>query len=265
MKVFMNTKFYFNVCVQLIRADLTAAKQIFVDKFIDLTIWIVLTLVVMSYIMPFFGLTKNFGVFQLGSSIAAAGLFELFGNAVDLVTDFEGDRTINYHLTLPIPSWLAIISKAFYYAILYFMLAALMLPIGKLCLWNQLDLTTISYGKFLCALTFQSIFFACLVLWAASTITNIAKLNSIWARYIFPMWYMGGFQFSWLALFSVTPTLALINLLNPMIYITEAMRAAVMGQEGFIHFWLCIGAMVLFSVLALAMGMRNLKRRLDFV
>jgi ABC-type polysaccharide/polyol phosphate export permease len=261
----MNKKFYFTVAKELIYSDLIVFKQIFFDKFIDLTIWVVLTIVVMGYIMPFFGLSRDFGVFQLAGVIASVGLFELYANVVDLVSDFEGDRVINYSLTLPIPSWLAIISKATYYGIIYFILALIMFPIGKLCLWNQLDLTQISYFKLLLALIFQSIFYACFVLWTSSIIATITKLGSVWARFIFPMWFMGGFQFSWVALYTVLPPLALINLLNPMIYLTEATRAAILGQTGYINFWLCLLAVLILSALCLLIGMRNLKKRLDFV
>lgn len=261
----MNTKFYFNVCKELIHSDLIIFKQTLFDKCINLTIWVVLTIVVMGYIMPFFGLSHDFGVFQFGGVLAAIGLFELYGSAVDLVADFEGDRVINYNLTLPIPSWLAIISKAVYYFIVYFTLSILMIPIGKLSLWNQLDLTQIFYFKFVLALIFQNIFYACFVLWASSIIANMTKLGDIWARFIFPMWFMGGFQFSWIALYQAIPIIAFVNLLNPMMFITEAVRAAMLGQSGYINFWLCLLAIAMFSALCLAVGMRNLQKRLDFV
>jgi len=260
----MNKTFYFNVYKDLIRTDILIARQTFLDKFIDLTIWVVLTVGVTGYIMPYFGLS-NFGVFQLGGIIAATGLFELYSNAVDLVGDFEGDRVINYYLTLPIPSWLVILAKASYYFILYLTLAIIMLPIGKICLWNQLDLTTINYGKLLLALIFQSMFYSCFVLWAASTIENMARLGNIWARYIFPMWFMGGFQFSWLALFSIMPAIAYLTLINPMMYITEAVRTSILGQAEYLNFWMCLAAIALFSALSLYLSMYNLKKRLDFV
>ncbi len=261
----MNKKMYFNVCVTLVAWELVVFKQTFFDKFIDLTIWVVLTIVVMGYIMPFFGLSADYGPFQLGGIIAAAGLFELYSSVVDLVADFEGDRIINYSLTLPIPSWLAIVSKATYYFIVYFILALLMFPIGKLCLWKQLDLSTVSYVKLLITLMFQSIFYACFVLFAASIIANMTKLGSVWARFIFPMWWMGGFQFSWMALYHELPKIAIFNLINPMIYITEGARVAILGQAGYINFWLCLLATAFFSVLCFALGLHNLKRRLDFV
>lgn len=261
----MNKTSYLNVCKNLIHADLIIFKQSFFDKFIDLAIWVILTITVTGYIMPFFGLSHSFGVFQLGGVIAATGLFELYSNAVDLVSDFEGDRVINYNLTLPIPSWMVIMSKAAYYFITYCVLAVCMLPFGKICLWNQLDLASIAYGKLLLAILFQSMFFACFVLWASSIIANMTKLGNIWARYIFPMWFMGGFQFSWISLYTVLPVVAYINLLNPMIYITEAIRTAIQGQADYINFWLCLAAITMFSILCFTLSLRNLKKRLDYV
>ncbi len=256
---------YFAVCKELIHADLCVFKQTFFDKFIDVTIWVVLTMVVTSYIMPYFGLSHDFGVFQLGGVIAATGLFELYSSVVELVSDFEGNREINYSMTLPIPSWMSLLSKAAFYSIVYSVISLLMLPVGKLTLWNQFDLTQIDYLKFFLCLVFQNIFYACFVLWTASIIANMSKLGSVWARCIFPMWFMGGFQFSWVALHKALPLIAYINLINPMIYITEAMRVALLGQTDYINFWLCLVAIMFFSIVCFIAGMRNLKRRLDFV
>ncbi len=261
----MNTIFYWNVCKNLIHTDLIIFKQTFLNKFIDLAIWVILTVVVTAYIMPFFGLSVDFGVFQLAGVIAAAGLFELYANVVDLVSDFEGDRVISYTLTLPIPSWLAIASKAVYYFIIYCILAILMLPIGKLCLWNQLNLYEISYFKFIVAVIFQSAFYACFVLLVASIVANMQKLGMVWARFIFPMWFLGGFQFSWLSFYKALPWFAILNLINPMIYITEAVRVSILGQASYINFWLCLLAITAFSVICMYFGISKLKKRLDFV
>jgi hypothetical protein len=214
--------------------------------------------------MPFFGLT-NFGLFQFGGILAGIGLFEVYASVVDLVADFEGDRVINYNLTLPIPSIFALISKSVYYFIIYSVLTFAILPIGYLCLWNQWHLAHVCYYQLMLTILFQSIFYACFVLWAASMVDSMAHMGKVWARFIFPMWFMGGFQFSWLSLYQAVPALAYINAINPMIYITESMRVALLGQGGYINFWLCLVAIACFSVVCFALGFRNLKKRLDFV
>lgn len=261
----MNKRFYAQVVKEIIAAELEIFKQVFFNEFLDLTIWVILTISVMGYIMPYFGLKADFGPFQFGGVIAATGLFVLYGNIITFLQDLEGENVINYYLTLPIPSYLALVSKALYYFITYLILSLCMLPIGKMTLWNQLDIYHIAYFKLMLALIFQSIFYACFVIWTTSIVKNMANIGSVWARFIFPMWFLGGFQFSWVALYKATPLIAYINLLNPMIYITEATRTALLGQSDYINFWICLCAIVLFSALALFFGIRNFKKRLDFV
>jgi hypothetical protein len=227
-------------------------------------LWVGLTVLVTGYVMPYFGLV-NFGPFQFGGIIAAVGLFEMYASVVDFVSDLEGDRAINYNLTLPIPSVLALMSKSAYYFLVYASLTLAMLPIGYLCVWGQLHLMQVSYGKLILAIFFQCMFYACFVLWASSMTNNMAHLGRVWNRFIFPMWLMGGFQFSWISLYHVLPVVAWINLINPMIYITECTRAALLGQADYLNFWLCLLAITFFSALCLVMGIRNLKKRLDYV
>lgn len=256
---------YIKVCMQLVHTDLLIFKQQIWDKLIDVTIWVVLTLVVTGYILPFFGLASDFGVFQFAGLLAAVGLFELYGNVVDLVSDFQGNRVIQYAFTLPIPSWAAIFSKTTYYFIIYVILALMIFPVGKICLWYQFDLVQISYFKLVLAIFFQAVFYACFVLFPSSIVNTMSQMSTVWSRYIFPMWFLGGFQFSWLALYKTVPLLAYVNLCNPMIYITEAMRIALLGQEGYMNFWLCLLAIGLFSLIFLYLSLKNLKKKLDYV
>jgi len=256
---------YLNTCKELVLADLTVFRQTLGNKVIDMAIWVALTVFVTGYIMPYFGLSENFGVFQFGGVLASMGLFELYSNVFELTADLEGDRVINYGLTLPIPSWMAIMSKSAYYAITYFILTLIMLPIGKMCLWNQLSLQDIAYGKLCIALILQSIFYACFVPWTVTRISGLSNLNSVWARFIFPMWFMGGFQFSWMSFHHVLPFCAYMDLVNPMVYVTESTRAALLGQEGYLNFWLCCGALTFFSILCAWHALKRMKNRLDFV
>jgi hypothetical protein len=257
---------YMHVCKELVYADLLILKQTIVDKSIDLSIWVSISTCVNAYIMPYFGVKDDFGIFQWCGILSAIGIFELYTTSVDLVSDFEGDRIINHRLTLPIPSWLALLSKAAYFFIMYSTLSIIMVPVGKICLWNAFDLTQVHYGKFMLTILFQNIFCASFSLLAASLVKDVSHLGTIWSRYIFPMWFMGGFCFSWYALYAVFPTVALFDLINPMIYSTEAMRISILGkQEGYLNFWICLCALTFFSVISLVWGMHNIKKRLDYV
>lgn len=259
------TPSYFQVCAHLIKADLACFKQNVIDKLIDLTIWVTIVMINTEYIMPYFGLASTFGPIQLGGVLAAVGLFELYSSTIELVSDYEGDRLINYHLTLPIPSYMAIISKAIYYWIVYITLTLCMLPISAIAIWSQLDWTHISLLKLFLAIITQCIFYACFVLWTSSIITNMNVLGQVWSRFIFPMWFMGGFNFSWNALHKTLPIFSYINLLNPMIYITESTRIALLGQADYLNFWVCISVITTFATIFGTLGIYTLKKRLDFI
>jgi ABC-type polysaccharide/polyol phosphate export permease len=68
-----------------------------------------------------------------------------------------------------------------------------------------------------------------------------------------------------MASYKTIPSFAMVNLINPMIYTTEAVRVALLGQKGFINFWLCILAILFFASISLYLGITNLRKRLDFI
>lgn len=261
----MNKLLTLKVMAELVKIELKIFKQNFTDKIIDAGIWVTLTIIVNSYIMPYFGLASNFGPFQFGSILAAIGLFELYGTIVGLVSDIDGDKIINYNFTLPIKSYLAIVSKSISYFILYLALSIAIFPLGKICLWNQIDLLSINYFKLILGLIVTNIFYASFVIVISSITKNINSIGSIWARFIFPIWFMGGFSFSWISLYKQIPTLVYLNLLNPMTYITELIRASLLGQDGYLNYWLCCFIIIIFSIFSLYFGVLNLKKKLDFI
>lgn len=248
----------------LLYTDLNVLKEVIFDKILNLAIWATATIVVMGHIMKAQGLV-NFGPFQLASVVASAGLFEVFPSVMNLANDFSGDRTIDYQLILPIPAWLVLLKIICYNAINCFILTIMVIPIGKLILWNQFALSEISFFKTLCMIIVLSIFYATVTLWLTSKVKNLAKIGNVWMRFIFPFWFLGGFQFSWNALHEVFPRLAYVNLLNPMNYAMEGSRAALLGQEGYFNFWLCIGILVIVTLLCFANSYYALKKQLDFV
>lgn len=263
----MNTSlsFYWTIFKQLVAEELVVFKEVFFDKIVNLAIWVSIVAGIFGYIMPEFGLAADYGSFQLASLIASAGLFEIFPSVMTLLSDIEGDRVISYQLTLPLPSWMILMKKATYYAINSLTLAICVTPIGKLVLWNQFDVTKIRIIPFILMLIVVSIFYGTFTLWLTARAKNMAAIGNVWMRFLFPMWFLGGFQFSWAVLYKISPTLAYINLINPMTYVMEGTRAALLGQQEFISVWICILALGIFSILSGWYATIKLKQRLDFV
>jgi len=250
---------------ELLKTDLMLFKRIFIDKLINLFIWIITMLGVNAYIMPAFGLTTEYGGFMLASILACSGLFEVTPSVSQIISDLEGDRTIDYKLTLPIPSWLVFVESLVNYAFSAAAMAILILPVGKLILWNMFSLSSVNIVQFIVMFILFNLFYGALTLWQASFVKDMASIENAWMRYIYPMWFLGCFQFSWDSLYQVSPVLAYLDLVNPMTYITEGTRIAILGTESSLNFWSCAAMTFLFCIFGTVHGIKRLQKRLDFV
>ena len=250
---------------ELLLTDLRAFKSIIIDKLIDLGIWVITTVAVTSYLFPAFGMSPDFGPFTLVGLCASAGLFEVFPSIMALISDFENDQVIAYYVTLPMPSWLVFMRSVVYYAICSMVLGLFTLPIGNLFLQNPIAYTQIHIPKFLFMISLISIFYGAFIIFVASYVKDMLRIGSVWMRIVYPLWFLGGFQFSWKGLHEISPILAYINLFNPLTYCMEGIRATVLDPSDYLPFWFCALMLMLFTVLCTVVGIMRLKKRLDFI
>ncbi len=261
----MQISSYLRTMYFLLRTDFIILFQTIHDKFIDLFIWVISMAAITIYLLPSFGLEHAYGSFMIVSMGASAGLFEQFSSVVKLVGDFDGDNITSFYLTLPIPSWMVFISYGLFFTINTAIISIFVLPIGKLCFWQHLDLSHINLTQYVIMLLLSSFFFAGFTLWMVSKVPNLDRIGNVWMRFIYPIWTFGAFQYSYEVLYKLNIYLAYASLLNPMTYIMEGTRAAVLGQQGSLNFWMCASMVAVFTVLCTAHGIKRIKKRLDYV
>ena len=78
-------------------------------------------------------------------------------------------------------------------------------------------------------------------------------------------YYLAGCLFSWMVMYKAVPLVALINLMNPIVYTIEAMRGAFFGQADYLPFWICISMIWLFTLIFMFLGLSFFKKRLDCI
>ncbi len=256
---------YVPIFKSLLQTDLLLLNQTIKDKLIDLFIWIITMVLVNTYLMPAFGLSQSYSGFLIASLIGSAGLFEVYASATNLIGDFSGINITSYYLTLPMPSWLVWIEKMIFFTINTTVISILILPISKLLVWNSFSLAQFSLFKFAIVFLLSNIFSAAFALWVTTRIPGMEQIGSVWMRFVYPVWFLGGFQYSYQVLHAFNPYLAWLSLANPMLYIMEGMRAAVLGQEGSLNFWLCCVMIIFFTALCMWHGLKRLKQRLDYI
>jgi len=250
---------------QLLRTDFFIYKNAVLDAFIDCTIWFTCLIVVFAYVFPLIGLAQTFGAYIAVGAIVSCIFWDTWATATGFISDIEGEKTIEYFLTLPLPNSLILIKQIVSYAIKGGLPALLILPLGKLFLLGSMDLSQFSLIKYLLIFTLTALLIGAFSLFVSSTIQNLHHLGKVGIRYLFPMWFFGGSNYPWETVYKLSPTFAYLHLLNPLLYAMEGIHAAVLGQTGYLPYWICAIMLTVFIGVFTVLGIWNLKKRLDFV
>ena len=144
-------------------------------------------------------------------------------------------------------------------------ISIIILPLSKILLWNQIDLSIVSWFWFFSVFIAANIFYGFFSLCLASIIKSLYQSSNIWNRIIIPMWWSGCFQFSFATLYGISPLFARLSLLNPITYACEGMRSAMLNSTEFIYAPYCIVALLISSVVVGYIGTRRMMQRLDCI
>ena len=235
------------------------------NKIINGIIWSTLNIVIFAFIMPKIGISQTFGIFIVATMPPSNSYLTAMNSVYAILTDIANEESsLTYELILPIPQWIIFATYAIEIAYQALATSILVLPLGKLILGSNLKLEFISCIKFYFILTISSLFFGFFAIFIASLGKNLhSELDNIWMRFIFPMWFLGGAQFSWQNLYCASPTFAYINLLNPVVYALEGARSVILNPQLSLPYWKCVLALLFFTIIFGYRGIHNLKKRMD--
>ena len=248
---------------QLLKTDLYIfGKNNLISSLVNSTIWIGGCTVAAAYIYPTLGMTKDYGPFWIIGGIVSVMFFEMFGNIAHIIHHTD---TFMYNVSLPLPSLLLHLKGVTKFALQALVYPIFLLPLTKLLFWDKVTLAQLSLFKYGLIALSAAILTGSFSLLLSSTLSNFLQIRNLFGRVLFPLWIFGASQFSWHTLLKVFPIIAYINLANPYVYAMEGIRVAVLGQPGYINFWLCILALWVFNILFTFIGYKKLKKKLDFI
>ena len=258
--------FYTKIFIDLLKEDFIFFKQTIADKTINAIFWVIPTVCIGNFILqPALNLNKSFGVFYALGTIAACGFFETIKQMVSLLKDFETSNQISYYLTLPIPNWLLWIKIGIYFSANSLFVSTMSFIACKILLWNEFSHFTINYPQLIASLIATNIFSGFFTLFLICITDAVETVRNTTMRMLYPLWIFGAFYYSWQEVNSCYSWIGTLLLLDPYVYATETTRAAVLGQSGYLPFWYCIGALLVFSLFFAAFSITRLKKRLDFI
>ena len=249
----------------LMYKEMMVVRTDLVRMTINYLAWGAMALVPVMFFMPTVGMPADYSLFMLAAFPTCTGCFDIPGNTAALIGDIVGARTIEYELSLPVPQWAIFVKIAIANAYKSFMTSIAILPFGALFVYyfQGITFTQFNFLKFLLITVLANLFYGFVGIFMLRFMYKIEDMRNVWMRFLFPLWFIGGFNASWAVAYKGAPKLAYFLLLNPMVYVSEGTRAAILGQEGFLNFWCCIGVIIFFILVFGIVGVKTLQLRLD--
>lgn len=218
-----------------------------------------------AYLLPVLGISRDFGNFVAIGIALNVAIFQITPIAIELMNDFEGKQVFKYLAVSPSPVWAVFARTLVARTVRGMLLCAFTVPLGVLLIYHRIDFGLISIPKTLIAWVFTCALCSLFAIFASTIPASIKHADAVWNRMVFPLWITGATWFPFRALKVVFGKYAYFFLINPVIYMNEAIRAAGLGQEGYLDFWSCIGGIAVVFALMTLVTKKRLKKQLDLV
>ncbi|WP_190819572.1 ABC transporter permease [Saccharopolyspora pogona] len=187
-----------------------------------------------------------------------AFLVSLQNTSFPLVLDFSFSREIEDRLLAPLPiSWVAV-EKMLFGALRGLLAAVLMVPIGMVMLgdinWN---LGGLAFA--LLCMVLGSLSGAAVGLTVGAAVPP-RRINIMFAVILAPLMFTGATQFPWAQLEHLR-WFQVLCAINPLTYVSEGMRGALLPEVPHMPAWICVLALLIATVVFGALGIKFFLRR----
>ena len=247
----------------LLLRDWHVLMQNITGNMINTAIWIGIVIFINHYVMPVLGLPSAYSKFMLAGGIVVQMLFQAMTDVSDVVRDLTGNKEVSYTLALPLPSWMAFTRYALTTGIRGLLMGLFAFPVAAAVMRKGFFFPQASVFKIGLLYIVLSLFFGFFSVCVTSFTPSMRQYENVWLRVTFPLWMLGSYAYSWNVLHKAAPWFSYVALLNPFTYAMEGARAAVLGQYGFLNYWVCLFALIGSTVAVAYVGIANMKKRLD--
>ena len=194
----------------------------------------------------------------MGSMFLMQGMF---GTTMPLVMEFSWQRTIEDRALAPVPIRVLAIQKITAGAIQAFIGAAIVFPVVY---WVHAPgqgphIEVTSWFLLAAVMVFSSTLTASMGLWLG-TVVDPRKMQMVFAVVLLPLTMLGCVYYPWSAL-HVIRWLQILVLINPMVYMTEGLRAALTPSIGHMPLWAIMLALVGGTAVFGYLGIRSFRNR----
>lgn len=179
--------------------------------------------------------------------------------AMPLIAEFQWTREIEDRLLAPIDIWWIAIEKVIAGMIQALLAGLVVLPLAWLVLGSGVDIQIHALFEFIAMMLLVSLFSACGGL-ALGCSMNQQHIGLMFSMILTPMIFFGCTYYPWSALGSF-PILKRAVLVNPLVYASEGLRAALVPQSPHLSVAAVLIALCFFDLLLLMVGLRQFERK----
>lgn len=244
----MNNSFLpsFSTLLALTRRDLKVFLYELLGTFIDGMVIVVTEAVLFGYLMPLMGMPKTtIAPLYIGTMMWV--LFFLGENlAIHHVFDLKHNRFIDYQLSLPLGHQYLFAHYVLSFAIKTTIISLPLLYFGITLLGERFQIISFNSMGFIAIYLMSILFIALFFLYLSFAYSFTWFMDNVWPRILSPLWGFGCVFFVWRQAYDISPILGYFFLLNPLTYISEGMRSAIIGGPEFINVWICVGMLAIF-------------------
>ena len=182
----------------------------------------------------------------------------LQSTAFPLVIDFSFTKEIEDRLLAPMPVGMVGVEKIVFAAMRALVAGTIMFPIGILVL-GSIPWRASGVPLLVTILLLGSLVGAALGL-ILGTAVPVNRINVMFALILTPLLFTGASQYPWTSLDQLR-WFQVVTALNPLTYVSEGMRAALVPDVPHIQPWISVLVLVVTIVVSLAVGIRLFLRR----
>jgi ABC-2 type transport system permease protein len=249
------------VFIALLRRDIRVARRELPMTLIRTALQPVLLVVVFGFLLPRMGFVAgNFtGVLLPGILALTLTLTSIQAVALPMVQDFGWTKEIEDRLLAPVPNALIAVEKVVMGTIQGLVSVGVVLPFARMMMGPVPGLTFTHFFQLLLVTLLGAAAFSSfgLLLGAGIEPQHIAMMFSV----IFaPMIFFGCTYYPWQGL-SAVPALKLAVLVNPLVYVSEALRGSLTPSLPHMPLVAAAGALVLITAVFTGLGLRAFGRR----
>ena len=249
------------VFAALLRRDITVARRELPYFLVRTTLQPLLLVTIFGFVMPRMGIIgRNYSSVMLPGVLALSlTLSAVQAVALPMVQDFGFTKEIEDRLLAPVPIQLIAIEKIVSGVIQGFIAALFVLPIARLIMGPIPGLSFSRAGILLVMTILGGASFSAIGLFLGTGIAP-QQIGLMFSVIVAPMIMFGCTYYPWRGLDAV-PVMKYAALIDPLVYVSEGLRASLTPGLPHMSIWAITAALVLLTGLFTALGLRTFLKR----